>query len=293
MKKQQFGRTGLMISPVVYGAIIHMNETPGTTKAYIAEAIDRGVNYFDVAPSYGNAQALMGPAIEPYRNDIVLACKTTERTAEGSRKELLGSLEALHTDHFDIYQIHSLTTMAEVDTIFGPGGAMETFLWAREQGLVRYIGMSVHNEKAALKAMELFDFDSILFPMNWALGLTTGWGDAIAEKAAESNKGLLAMKTLAHRTWREGEAKRYPKSWCRPLDTEGDDVAIALAAMKYGFSKGAHTLIPPGDIDHYRFMLDHIDEVLENPLTAEDLALLTREAELVKDETIFKPAQMS
>ncbi len=293
MRKQRFGRTELMISPVVYGAIIHMNESPETTQEYIDEAIAAGVKYLDVAPSYQDAEKLMGPAIERNRKDIVLACKTTERSAEGSKRELLKSLEHLHTDHFDVYQIHSLTSLAEVDELFGPGGAMETFLWAREQGLIRYIGMSVHNEMAALEAMKRFDFDTILFPMNWALGLTTGWGDAIAEEVKASDKGLLAMKTLAHRLWREGEERPFPKSWCRTYNTEGDDVKLAIASMKYGFSKGAHTQIPPGDIDHFRFMLKHIDDVLDNPLTDEDLDFLRKEAELVKDETIFKPAEMN
>ncbi len=287
MKNQILGRTGLSISPVVYGAIIHKNETPETTARYVGEAIDRGVNYFDVAPSYGDPQALLGPALEPYRKNVVLACKTTERTAAGARRELEQALRDLHTDYFDVYQFHSISTEQDVETIFGPGGAMETFRDAREQGLIRYIGMSIHNEKAAIRAMGLFDFDTLLFPMNWALGLNTGWGEETAALAKATNKGLLAIKSIAHRMWREGEVRSYPKSWNRPLDVTGPDVPIAVAAMKYSFAKGAMSLVPPGDIDHFRFMLDHIDEVQANPLNDDDLALLRHEAALVKDEMIF------
>lgn len=285
----KFGRTGLMISPVVYGAIINMNETPEQTSAYVKEAIDAGINYFDVAPSYGDAQALLGPALEPYRKDVVLACKTTERTAEGSKKELLESLEALRTDHFDVYQVHSLSSMEDVETIFGPGGAMETFRWAKEEGLARFIGMSIHNEEAALKALELYDFDTLMFPMNWAIGLRTGWGDKISENAAANDRGLLAIKSQAHRMWDEGEERTYPKAWCRPFNTEGDDVPLAIAAMKYAIHKGAHTLVPTGDIDHFRFMLKHIDQVKNEPMTDAEWDLLNLEAVQVGDRLIFTP----
>ena len=289
--KNRLGRTEFMVYPVVYGGIIHKDESPETVQAYIDEAIEHGVNYFDIAPSYGSSQALMGPAIEKYRKDIILACKTTERSAEGAKRELLQSLEDLKTDHFDIYQFHSVTTLADVDEIFGPGGAMETFRWAKDEGIIKYIGMSIHNEEAGMAALDRYDFDTFLWPLNWALSLTSDWGKQIEYAAKEGDRGLLAMKALAHRHWRENEQKTYEKSWNRPLNTSGDEVALGIAAMKYAIAHGAHTLVPPGDIDHFRFMLEHIDEVIANPLTDDDLALLKREAELVRDETIFDPKE--
>ena len=289
--KNRLGRTEFMVYPVVYGGIIHKDESPETVQEYIDEAIEHGVNYFDIAPSYGSSQALMGPAIEKYRKDIILACKTTERSAEGAKRELLQSLEDLKTDHFDIYQFHSVTTLADVDEIFGPGGAMETFRWAKDEGIIKYIGMSIHNEEAGMAALDRYDFDTFLWPLNWALSLTSDWGKQIEYAAKEGDRGLLAMKVLAHRHWRENEQKTYEKSWNRPLNTSGDEVALGIAAMKYAIAHGAHTLVPPGDIDHFRFMLEHIDEVIANPLTDDDLALLKREAELVRDETIFDPKE--
>lgn len=289
MRRQRLGRTELKVSPIVYGAVINTGESIDNTKAYVSEAIDRGVNYFDVAPSYGDAQKLLGPAIEPYRNEIVLACKTTERSCQGAQAELLESLNALHTDYFDIYQIHSLSSMEDVDAIFAPNGAMEAFVRAKRDGLIRNIGMSVHNEEAALRALELYDFDTIMFPLNWSLGINSGWGDRIAKKVQETDKGFIAIKSISHRTWREGEERRYPKSWCRPFNTDGDDVPFALAGMKYALSKGAHTLVPPGDIEHFRFMLDLIDKALNEPMSGEELELLRAEAEKVKDEMIFDP----
>lgn len=285
MEKRLLGHTGLAISPVVYGAIIHMNETPSRAAELVAEAVDRGVNYFDVAPSYGDAEVLLGPALEPFRQSVYLACKTGERTKDGARRELLQSLANLHTDHFDIYQIHALTTSAELETLFGPDGAMETFLWAQREGLIRHIGFSTHNESVALKAMDLFDFDTVLFPMNWAMGLTVGWGDRIAERAKSIEVGLLAMKTLILRNWLPDEVRTYPKSWCKPIS--GND-ELAVAAMKYGMAKGAATLVPPGNYEHFNFMLDHIDECLANPLSTADLELLKAAALPVKDQLIFK-----
>lgn len=284
MRKYVLGRTGYKITPVIYGAIIHMDETQEKANQLVAYAIERGINYFDVAPSYGNAQDLQGPALEPFRKDVYLACKTGERTREGSRRELLHSLEVLKTDHFDVYQLHALTTKEDLDTIFGPDGAMETFIWAKKEGLIRNIGMSTHNEDNALKAMDLYDFDTILFPMNWALGLVTGWGDRISERIRQTGAGLLGMKTLVQRNWLPGEEKVYPKSWCKPI--YGND-RLAIAGMKYGLAKGSATLVPPGNLEHFNFMLDHIDECLDNPLTADDLAYLRQEAEKVKDNLIF------
>lgn len=285
MRRIVLGRTGYQISPVVYGAIIHMNETQEQADRLVGYAIERGVNYFDVAPSYGDAQQLQGPALAPYRKNVYLACKTGKRTRDESRRELLDSLKALRTDYFDVYQLHGVTTTEDVDTIFGPDGAMETLLWARREGLVRQIGMSTHHEENALRAMDLYDFDTILFPMNWALGLVTGWGDRMAERVKKTGAGLLAMKTMVSRLWLPDEEKVYPKSWCRPIF---DNDQLAIAGMKYGLAKGAATLVPPGNIDHFNFCLDHIDECLDHPLNADDLALLRREAEQVKDHLIFK-----
>jgi aryl-alcohol dehydrogenase-like predicted oxidoreductase len=280
----RLGRTGFSVSPVTYGGIIHMKESQEQANAYVAYAIDKDISYFDVAPSYGDAESLMGPALKPFRKDIFLACKTGKRTKEESRAELLNSLEALKTDFFDVYQIHALTTQEELDTLFGADGAMETYLWAKKEGLIRNIGFSTHNESVAMKALDLFDFDTVLFPMNWAMGVITGWGDRVSERAKAKDMGLIAMKTLVQRKWLPDEVKTYPKSWCKPIS--GND-KLSIAAMKYGLSKGGATLIPPGNIEHFNFMLDHIDECLDNPLTAADLAYLREEAEKVKDQFIF------
>jgi len=284
MRKHSLGNTGYEISRVVFGGIINMDETPEDACDYVRLAIESGVNYFDVAPSYGNAEERLGPALEPYRKDVYLACKTEKRSAEGAKKDLLNSLRLLRTDHFDVYQLHAMTTDEDVEQAFGRDGAMETFLWAKREGLIRKIGFSTHSEDVTMRLLGLFDFDTVLFPMNWAMGINKGWGDRISAAAKERGIGLLAMKTLIERLWDEKEEKPYPKSWCKPI--YGDD-ALGVAAMKYGIYKGADTLIPPGNIHHFKFMLEHIDECADEPLSPEEWALLRSAAEKVKDRMIF------
>ena len=278
-----FGKTDLKVSAVAFAGIVNMNETPEDAAKYTAYAVEAGVNYFDVAPAYGNAEERLSDALLPYRKDVYLACKTGKRDAAGSREELLHSLDVLKTDHFDVYQLHSMTTQEDVDTVFGKDGAIETLQWAKREGLVRYLGFSAHNEDVALQCLEHFDFDSVMFPMNWAMGLTSGWGDRISEAVRERGIGLIAIKTLIERKWRQEETHTFPKSWCKPI---WDNEPLAVAGMKYGVEKGAGILVPPGNITHQQFMVDHIDACKE-PLSEAEWALLRAAADEVKDEAIF------
>src|SRR5210317_1391144 len=127
IEKRTLGRTGEMLSMIGFGGIVVNKATTAQAATRVKEAIDYGINYFDVAPSYGNAEEMLGPALEPYRKDVFLACKTQKRKADGAREELENSLKLLRTDHFDLYQLHAVTKPEDVDTIFAEGGAMETF----------------------------------------------------------------------------------------------------------------------------------------------------------------------
>ena len=278
------GKTGIRVSAVVFGGIINMEESQVQANQYVADAIEAGVNYFDVAPTYGDAEVRLGPALAPYRKDVFLACKTEERSAKGARERMEDSLKKLKTDHFDVYQLHALTTQEDLDRAFGPDGAMETVLRAKRDGMIRNIGFSAHSEDVALKALSMFDFDTVLFPLNWALGIQTGWGDRISDAVREKHIGLLGMKSLVRRKWRSYEAKPYPKSWCQPI---WSNEALGVAAMKYAVLKGAQTLVPPGNFEHFTFMLDHVDICYSEALTDEEWAMLRREAKEVANDLIF------
>ena len=167
--KRKLGRTGEQLSIIGFGGIVVMNEETGAANSIVAEAVDRGINYFDVAPSYGNAQERLGVALAPYRKESFLACKTDGRLKDDSRADLEQSLILLKTDHLDLYQFHALTKMTDLDKVLGPGGAMETMQAAKTEGKIRYIGFSVHSAETALAAMDRYNFDTILFPVNWVL----------------------------------------------------------------------------------------------------------------------------
>ena len=150
MKYRKFGRTGFDISAVSYGGIVSMDDGQPASDRYVAWAIERGVNYFDVAPSYGDAEEKLGNSLKPYRKDVHLACKTGERLREGAEKELNQSLRNLHTDYFDVYQLHGIASMQEVETAFGPGGVMEMVSTLKQKGVAANVGITAHNEEAAL-----------------------------------------------------------------------------------------------------------------------------------------------
>jgi aryl-alcohol dehydrogenase-like predicted oxidoreductase len=242
IEKRSLGKTGEKLSVIGFGGIVVMNASTEQAAARVKEAIDYGINYFDVAPSYGNAEVMLGPALKPYRKDVFLACKTGERKKEGARKELEQSLKNLQTDHFDLYQLHAVTSLEDVDTIFDQGGAMETFLEAREEGKVRYLGFSAHSVEAAMALMDRFDFDTILFPFNFATWYAGNFGPQVMEKAKSKEMGILALKAMAWRPWEEGEERTVEKAWYKPLPPEE-----ANQGLRFTLSHPVTAAIPPGD----------------------------------------------
>jgi len=244
MPKRTLGRTGVQLSMLGFGGILVRDEEQSTANEMVAKAYDHGITYFDVAPTYGNAEDKLGPALESCRKNCFLACKTTERSAKGAETELQRSLKKLRTDYFDLYQLHAITTVEDVETAFAADGAMETFLNAKEKGLIRYLGFSAHSEKAALLAMEYYDFDTILFPINFAAWYKGEFGPRVVEKAKETDKGILALKGLVHRRFNEGEENPYPKTWYVPISEEDDE--LARLAFSWTYAQGVTAAIPPG-----------------------------------------------
>ena len=288
MQYRSFGKTGFDISAVSYGGIVSMDDGQEASDRYVSWAVEQGINYFDVAPSYGDAQEKLGNSLVPYRNRIHLACKTAERLLAPAEKEMRESLRMLHTDHFDVYQLHAISSMEDVETAFGPGGVMEMVRKMKESGLAANVGITAHNEDAALKCLELYDFDTVLFPFNWFMNMEHGMGSRLIRAAKERNMGVLAMKAFIERKWESPEEKKnspFPKSWCKPIDVEDRDFGVA--AMKYALSLGVDTLVPPGNIASFTFAVEYIDECLRNPLTPEDWAYLERKLESVRGKEFF------
>jgi predicted aldo/keto reductase-like oxidoreductase len=250
--KRQYGRTKEKLSIIGFGGMVVKNVTPKQAANFVAEAVDRGVNYFDVAPYYGNAQERLGLALKPYRQKCFLACKTLERDAAGSAKELRHSLKLLKTDHFDLYQLHALTDVEEVEEAFGPGGAMETILEAKDEGKIRYIGFSAHSEEAAHAAMDRFDFDSILFPLSFPLWFKTKFGPSVHRRAKKAGMGIVALKAMAHRQWPKGGKRKWDKTFYEPFD----DIDRAALGLRFTLHLPVTAMFPPGHWELFRMALD-------------------------------------
>ncbi len=280
MEKRTLGKTGEELSIVGFGGIIVMVESAENAERYVARAVERGINYFDVAPDYGNSEVMLGPALKPYRNDVFLASKTEQRTAEEAWKELQISLKHLHTEHFDLYQLHGLITMEEVDTVTGKGGALEAFLRARQEGIIRYIGFSAHTEEAALAVMDRFDFDSILFPVNWSSWFKEDFGPRVLRKAEKQGIGRLALKALTKRKWKDDEeAKKCPKCWYAPVENRKE----ADLALRFTLSLPVTSAVSPGHMEFLEWACDIADEF--SPITAAEEAQLRRKSQNL--DTLF------
>lgn len=243
LERRALGKTGEKLSVIGFGGIVVKDATTAEAAARVRAAIDAGVNYFDVAPSYGNAEDMLGPALEPFRKDVFLACKTQGRTKEAATAELESSLRKMRTDHFDLYQHHAVTKTSDVETILGPGGAMEAFEAAKRAGKVRFIGFSAHSVEAATALMDGYPFDSILFPVNFATWHAGAFGPQVLAKAKEKGMGILCLKAMAKGPWPQGAERRYPKCWYEPLDTP----EAAAMGLRFTLSHPVTAAIPPGD----------------------------------------------
>jgi len=281
VEKRSLGCTGEMLSVIGFGGIVVKDATPEEASSVVKLAIDSGINYFDVAPSYGDAEIKLGPALEPYRKNIFLACKTGKRNKSEARTELEQSLERLRTDHLDLYQFHAVTTLADVDTILGPGGAMETFLEAKKEGKIRFIGFSAHSVEAAMALMDGFDFDTILFPVNYATWHSGNFGPQVLARAQEKKMGILALKAMAKGPWAEdADRSMYPKCWYEPLAGQ-DDIQMGL---RFTLSHPVTAAIPPGEADLFKIALKLSDTL--SPLNSEELKIIKEKA--LKGNPLFK-----
>ena len=229
MQQRTLGQHGLSLSVIGFGGIVVNGVEPDVADREVAAAVDRGVTYFDVAPTYGDAQQKLGPALEPYRDRVALACKTTQRKADKAAAELDDSLRKLRTDRFDIYQLHGVTTLDEVDTVLGPGGAMEAVLAARDVGKVRLVGFSAHGEDAALRLIGTGLFDTMLYPLN-AVPFEAGrFGPAALDAATARGMGVMALKAMARGRIDGGDERSYKKCWYHPEDRP--EIAHLLLAV--------------------------------------------------------------
>ena len=241
-------KDGIDLSIIALGGIVVCGLSQEEASRRVAAAYDRGVNYFDCAPSYfdGEAEIKLGEALQPYRSKVFLAEKTMSRDAKGAREELERTLRRFHTDHVDLYQFHAVGSMEDVDKILAPTGAAETFFAARKEGKVRHLGFSAHDAPAALRLMDALELDSVLFPVNVNAWENGGFGPQILAKAKSKGMARLALKALAFGRWpadmKESDRK-YPKCWYEPID----DREMARQALRFTLNHDITAAVPPGD----------------------------------------------
>lgn len=250
-------KDGVELSIIGFGGIVIMGYEQKEANRIVASAWERGVNYYDVAPSYGDGEAeiKLGPALQPFRKNAFLACKTTRRDAAGAQQEFEQSLRRLRTDYFDLYQFHAVSSMEDVEKILAPGGAAEFFLRMKKEGKARFLGFSAHHAEAALALMEKFPVDSILFPVNFVCWHEGQFGPQMLEMAREKKIARLALKGMAHTTWPKDlprARRKYAKCWYQPLD-EPEKARLALG---WTLSQEITAAIPPGEKSLFDLALD-------------------------------------
>ncbi|MEM1553884.1 MAG: aldo/keto reductase [Thermoproteota archaeon] len=224
MEYRRLGRTGFKISILAIGGC-GPGIAPNPEEGFRAfeNALEKGINIVDVAPSYGEAEIRLGPLISRNRNRLVITEKTLERTREGAWRELRQTLSRLKVEHLDIYQFHAVSTLEELERIFSEDGALKAFLEAREQGLIRYIGITAHSDmRIVVKALERFDFDTVLIPVNVGSIIHPAPENdfkPILKIANERNIGVIAIKAIARGRW---SVDRKYQTWYEPLEEQED-----------------------------------------------------------------------
>ncbi|MCS7090396.1 MAG: aldo/keto reductase [Limisphaera sp.] len=273
LPRRRLGGTGHHVSIVGFPGLALVHYDQQRCNLGVRQAWEGGLNLFDVAPAYGNGQceSKLGVALQGIdRGQYFLACKTKKRDAEGAQQELENSLRALRTDHFDLYQLHHLVQVEEVQQALGPGGALEAILKARDQGKVRWVGFSAHTTRAALEALRTFSFDTVMFPINFVEYYNRGFGREVLTLAAQRQAAVLSIKPMSYGSWPPG-AQRHRQWWYRSVESI-EDVELAL---RFALSQpGVVTCFPPAFMD----LLDRameaakrfkpLDEVAEDRLKA-------------------------
>ncbi len=273
MERRAF-QNGVELSILGFGGMVLVGMEQNACDRIVAESVDAGLDYFDVAPAYGDGEAevKIGSALAPFRDRVFLACKTLARDAAGAVRDLERSLERVRTDRFDLYQFHAVIKQSEIDRIFAPRGAAEALIRAREQGQIRFLGFSAHSAEAALAMLERMTFDSILLPVNYVLFAKNAAWPRVIEKSRELGVARLGLKSMALRPWRSGEEHSYPNCWYRPID----DPAHARQGLRFALSEDITSLIPPGDPRLFRLALGMVQEL--TPMTPAEREALMDEA---------------
>lgn len=247
IERVEFGRTDHQSSRVIFGAAALWRMRQKQADELLPVLMAHGVNHLDVAAAYGDAELRLAPWLAAHRSEFFVATKTGDRTGDAARASLERSLERLGVDQVDLIQLHNLVEDDEWQTAHGPGGAVAALAQAREEGLVRFVGVTGHGLRIArmhLRSLERFDFDSVLFPYNFSLLADDGYRADVEELLEQCDRRRVAaqtIKSVARRRWTGDVGPRF--SWYEPLP-----VSPALErAVRYVLARPQLFLITSSD----------------------------------------------
>jgi aryl-alcohol dehydrogenase-like predicted oxidoreductase len=247
---RRLGRIGHQSSVLIYGAAGLAEVSQDVADESIQLALDAGINHFDVAASYGDAELRLGPWMPRIRGRAFLATKTEARDAEGSWAQINHSLERLETDRVDLIQIHAVGDLDDLDRVTGAGGSLEAVVRARDEGLAGAVGITGHGHEAPathLEALRRFPFDTVLSPLNYVLSRDPDYlGDyqALVAEVRAQDAGLMIIKSAARRNWPAGEEHQYA-TWYEPFDDQERISAAVTWVLSHPEVTGIAT---PGDV---------------------------------------------
>ncbi|MHA2394317.1 MAG: aldo/keto reductase [Promethearchaeota archaeon] len=280
MDKRVLGRTKHKSSLIALGGASLRPETRKESTEFIKYAFDHGINHVDIAPTYGSGEAenILGEWVKEYRSNIFLACKTNKRTKIEASEELHRSLKRMQTDYFDLYQLHGLDDLKDLEIVMSEEGAIRAILEAKEQGLLKYVGITSHNPENIMKALEKFDFDTVLLPINYILKAhpepKTDY-EPVLSLARKRNLGVIAMKSVAKGPW-TCEERGY-RCWYQPFDTEKE----VDESLRFTLSQYVTTVASCSDIRIARMVIDAAERF--TPMNEEE------QNRLLKKATDYKP----
>jgi aryl-alcohol dehydrogenase-like predicted oxidoreductase len=271
-----FGRTGHRSSRTIFGAAALSQVTQAAADRTLEVLLRHGVNHIDVAASYGDAELRIAPWLKREPKRFFLATKTGERTAKSAREELHRSLDRLGVDHVDLWQLHNLADPIEWDIALSPGGVIEAAVQARDEGLVKWIGVTGHGAQIAAnhrRSLDRFDFDSVLLPYNFVTMQLPYYAEnfeALTRTCAERNVAVQTIKSIAAKPWLGREHTRT--TWYEPLAAQADiDLAVWWVLGRPGVF-----LNTAGDIDLLPRVLDAAERFEKRPTDKEMTTLLER-----------------
>jgi predicted aldo/keto reductase-like oxidoreductase len=251
VEQRRLGRSGHQSSVLIYGAAALAQVDQDTADASIRLALDAGINHFDVAASYGDAELRLGPWMPDIRGRIFLATKTGLRDRDAAWAQINQSLERLQTDHVDLIQVHAVGDPDELDLVTRPGGSLEAVVRARDEGLAGAVGITGHGHQAPathLEALGRFPFDTVLTPLNWVLGQDPAYladYQALVAEIQAQDAGLMIIKVASRRNWPEGPDGHSYATWYEPFDDQERIAAAVAWVLAHPEVTGIAT---PGDV---------------------------------------------